>query len=299
MPLCPRPLQAAIPRDCSPTGDVSAAARSPKGCVAQNGVHALGVVHHLGDSQVDADAGEGERTRARESVLTLHEIEHRLERHVRGHVEVGIEAECDPRVLGPGDRHAQIEVVADVEGHACHLQRALDRGAGHLTVALRRMAVAGRHQCSVDRDRQEQRGARRQLLAVDVATLPAGRSGGVDAGLGRWHPDHTEERCQCDGGVPAVGGCTGVRVQPPDDGVLAGEGDAPVPRSHLVDPHHQRLADPRPPYLDWAGEGVTLVQLGMAVIEPLSVEIPVPAGVERLELDRVAPIDCDHGLQVA
>jgi hypothetical protein len=37
----------------------------------------------------------------------------------------------------------------------------------------------------------------------------------------------------------------------------------------------------------------------MAVIKPLPVEIPVPAAVQRLELDRVAPIDRDHGRQVA
>ena len=103
-------------------------------------MHALDPVDDLGHAQVDDDARERERVAALEPELALHQVEHRRHRLLRGEVEVLGEAERDPGGLRASDRRTELE-LGKLERQLRALDRALDRRAGNLAVALRRVAV--------------------------------------------------------------------------------------------------------------------------------------------------------------
>ena len=67
------------------------------------------------------------------------------------------------------DGRLEHEVVAHARRVSCARDRRLDGGAAHLAVALRACAVARGEERAVDRDRQVERRAGNELLAVDVA----------------------------------------------------------------------------------------------------------------------------------
>ena len=170
-------------------------------------------------------------------------------------------------LVGAGDRHPQLEIGAQAQRQPHLVERAFDRRARHLAVSLRRVAVAGREQRAVDADRQQQRRARGQLLAVDVAAEPAGRRGGVDAGLGRRHADHAQEGGQRDR-LGAVRGDADRPVQLPLKRALAGEGDAPAARPHQVDPNLQRPARAGPANRDRPGQRMAVIEHRVQVVQP-------------------------------
>src|SRR5262249_19920661 len=161
--------------------------------VAQDRVDALDAVHELRDVVVDGDARERQRPLAVDAELALHQVEHRLGREPGGDVEILVEAEGDPCIRRPRDRHAELEVVADVDRQLHVFERALDRRPGDLAVALGAMAVARRQQRAVDRDRKVERRPRTQQLAVDVAAASTRRAGRMDAGGRGRHADDAEE----------------------------------------------------------------------------------------------------------
>ncbi len=132
-------------------------------------VHALGAVHELRDSQVGDDTREGKSLAPLETELAAHELEERIDRDRRGLVEILVEAEREPCFRCPGDRRRQRQVVANGDREPCALDGSLDRELRDLAVTLRRVAVAGREECAVDGDGQEERRAGDELLAVDVA----------------------------------------------------------------------------------------------------------------------------------
>ncbi len=163
--------------------------------VAQDGVDAEVAVHDLRHAQVDDDRRERERVPAGEAELALHQLDHAVGGDLRGATEMLVEAEREPRAVDPRDRPLEPQVLAEVEGHL-RFDGTLDRRPRDLAVALRGVAVAGGEECAVDGDRQEERGAGDELLAVDVAAPPARRASGVHARLGRRHAEHAEERRQ-------------------------------------------------------------------------------------------------------
>ncbi len=170
--------------------------------------------------------------------LTLHQVEHRRHRVLGREIEILVEAERDPRVHDARDRRAQLE-IAELERHLCPLERRLDRGARDLAVALRGMTVTRREHRAVERDRQVQRRAGDEQLAVDVAAPLPRRPGRVDAGL-RWrHADHAHERRERHGLAAVVG--RGIAVDRPVERRAVRERDAPVSRRHLVDRDDERL----------------------------------------------------------
>ena len=79
--------------------------------------------------------------------------------------------------------------------------------------------------------------------------------------------------------------------------VATSVGDAPGRRVDLVDPDDERLAGLRTADEDRPGQRVTLVELGAPRCEVL-VARNVPGVVRGEELDRVARVDLDRGLEV-
>ena len=114
-------------------------------------------------------------------------------RLIRSEVEIAVEAEREPRVGCARDRGAEL-AVGDVERQRRTFERALDRRAGDLAVALRAVPVSRHEPRAVDGDREVERRSGDELLAVDVPAPAARRRRRVLARLGRRHPDHAEER---------------------------------------------------------------------------------------------------------
>src|SRR5581483_5880224 len=106
-----------------------------------------------------------------EAVLAAHERAHPVHGLAGREPEVLVEAEREPRAVDPraGPFERQVD---EVERQLC-ARRALDRGAGDLAVALRGVTVAGGEERALDGDRQVERRAGDELLAVDVPTLRA------------------------------------------------------------------------------------------------------------------------------
>jgi hypothetical protein len=85
-------------------------------------------------------------------VLALHQIEHPLDRDPRRFLQVLVKAEGEPTSPCPRDGPLDRKVSADVDSDL-RFDRALDRGARDLTIALRRMTIASGEERTVDRDR--------------------------------------------------------------------------------------------------------------------------------------------------
>ena len=259
-------------------------------------MNALHAVHDLSDGKVEDDARERERVRTIEAILPSHQVEHGLGRELGGDVEVLVEAERHPCVRDPRDGHAQLRAVLQLERELCALERALDRGTRDLAVALRAVSVACRDERAVDRNRQVEGRAGDEQLAVDVASPAPRRAGRVDAGLGRRHPDHAEERRERDGGAPLVGGQPVADL--PAERRPVREGDTPATGAHLVDVHDERLPRTRSAHLDRPAERMPAVERAVTLGEELAVRLPPPTCVERGEDDRVAGVDGEHGWKV-
>jgi hypothetical protein len=155
-------------------------------------VHAERLVDDLCHAQVDDHARQGQRIVTRDAVQLLQEVEHPVDRDPRRTREILVEAERNPLIAGarsgPVDR-----LVADSE-RQLGLGGALDRRAGHLAVALRRVPVPGGEERAVDGDRQSEHRSGHEFLAVDVASPAPRRNRRVDSRLRRRHPEHTEKR---------------------------------------------------------------------------------------------------------
>ena len=193
-------------------------------------------------------------------------------------------------------RPAELEVVAHVE-RELGLRRTLDRGPAHLPVPLKRVAVAGREERAVHRDRKKQRRPGDKLLAVDVPSPGAGRKGRMDARLRRRHAEHSEERAQLDLEVvrPAHSG-----LERPFDDVLLGRAcdrDPPRPGRDFVDRDAQRLPGSRTAHLDRSGEGVA-EPFELVSGHDRAIWLDAPAGVRDVDAHGVAPIDGQHRLEL-
>ena len=156
---------------------------------------------------------------------------------------------------------------------------------GDLAVALRGMPVACREERAVDRDRQVERRAGDELLAVDVPAPAPRRDRRVDARLGRRHAHDAEERLEVE--LAAQSAADPGPEIPVDGMVLAPVRDAPVRRAHLFDADDERLAGLRTPYLDRPGQRVAGVDLRVPRRDAL-VRLDVPCVVRRRDPDRVA-----------
>src|SRR5205085_290017 len=144
------------------------------------------------------------------------------------------------------------------------LERALDRDAAHLSVALARVAIPRREVRAVDGHRQVEGRAGDELLAVEVAAPAARRDRGVDPRLRRRHPEDAEERAQLDLAARRVAAGARVGVERPDECRLAGGRRAPGADPDLVDPHLERLTGPGAADLDRAEQRVPGVELRVA-----------------------------------
>src|SRR5439155_20335656 len=114
---------------------------------------------------------------------------------------------------------------------------------GDLAVALRGVAVAGREERAVERNRQEERRPGDELLAVDVPAPSARRPGGVDARLGRRHAENAEERREVD--LAPLAPPPATHALPMDGVILAPVRHAPAARLDLVHSNGKRLPRPR------------------------------------------------------
>ena len=163
------------------------AARSTPGVVAQHGVNADLPVHDLRHAQVDDDAREAEcvallQARAPGPISATMPSTAIFAARPRCSSKPNVSHA--PSMRAHGHSSARSSRRSSV---SCAVRRALDRRAAHLAVALRRMPVARREERAVDRDRQVQRRARDELLAVDVAALRARRDRRVHAVPDRRH----------------------------------------------------------------------------------------------------------------
>src|SRR6202011_4898544 len=95
------------------------------------------------------------------------------------------------------------------------VERTLDRGLRDLTVSLACVAVSGREECAVDRNREEHGRARHELRAVDVAAPAARRSSRMHARLGRRHSEHARKGSQVDLTSLWISADAGLRVEAP------------------------------------------------------------------------------------
>src|SRR5579864_4105088 len=267
------------------------AAFLPESLVAEDGVHALRDVHDLRDAEIDADTRERKRLVPRDAELALHQIEHRRQCVLGREIEVLVEPEREPRAVGARDRRAQLEVT-QLEAQHRTFERALDRGARDLAVALRAVAVAGHDERAVDRDRQVERRAGDELLAVDVPAPFARRDGRVLSRLRRRHADDAEKWAQRH---TAVAELPRAAVEPPHERLAVSPRLAPRPGRHLVDVHDERLARSRAAHLERPLERMART---LGTIDRID-GIPLPARVARGERDRLARIDGRDGLVVA
>ncbi len=127
------------------------------------------------------------------------EVDHFLDRLVRGDAEVVVEPHGDVVGRGLRARIGPFQVLADDELQLAD-QRGLHGGHVHLAVALAGMAIADLEQGAGDEDRQEQGGSFDQLLVVHIAAVD-GRRGAVIAAEGgrRRYAHAAEEGVQRDG----------------------------------------------------------------------------------------------------
>src|SRR5207245_2073563 len=199
----------------------------PDRAVAENRVDAFRLVDQLRHCEVDRDARECERVLAVGRELALDQVEHRLDGELGGNVEIGVESKGEPCVRGPRHRHAEVEVVADVDRDLRRVERTLDRRARVLAVALRGVSIAGRQERTVIRNRQEERRPRDEQLAVDVAAAATRRDRRPHARLVRRHADDAEERGDGHGPAAVVRRSPAFDVHLPLEHVSLAEGDAP------------------------------------------------------------------------
>ena len=212
---------------------------------------------------------------ALEPELALHQIEHRRHRVLGREIEILVEAERDPRVARCA-RSASAARGRSSSSVSCA------RSSGH-SIAVpetspspcARVAVARREERAVDRDRQIERRAGDEQLAVDVAaaSAAAGRSSGCRAPAAACRSRRGTARAR------RVLPRSSVAVSPSSrqtKRLAVRERHAPVARRHLVDRDDERLAGARAAHLDRAGQRVAVVQLRVALDE-LGVRVPVPA----------------------
>src|SRR5688572_30832406 len=132
-------------------------------------VDAEGFVHDLGHPKMHPDAREGVGVMKVVALLLLEEVHGLDHRHAHGAIEVGVQAEAKVvgRRLGArgGERLALVEDELERAG-----VRRLDRIDGDLAVTLRGMGVAGVEKRAFLKNRQVQRAAGDEFLAVEVAT---------------------------------------------------------------------------------------------------------------------------------
>ena len=177
---------------------------------------ALDAVHELRHPEVDDDARERERISALEPELPVHQRKHPVDRLGRSLVEILVDAEREPGTVDARDRILELE-VGERDRQAGPLHRRLDRQLRNLAVALARVAVPGREQRTIDRNRQIERRSLDELGAVDVPAPAARRRRPVHARLGRRHPDHAQKRTQVDFTAELVTSGARLRIQPPDE----------------------------------------------------------------------------------
>src|SRR5215469_2326735 len=183
----------------------------------QQRVHAPRHVHNLRHPQVHAGGRHRQRLRPRGPVQRRQPRHHGVERGPHGLVQVGAEPERDP----PGGR-LRVHRCQRPAGGQVHdgpgRHRALDRRAADLAVALRPVPVAQVEQRARHGDRQVQRRARHEFLAVDVpARLGARRDRRVLPGRGGRGTRHAEERRDRPGVRPVGRGRPRVRGDLPQE----------------------------------------------------------------------------------
>ncbi|MPL80474.1 hypothetical protein SDC9_26374 [bioreactor metagenome] len=216
------------------------------------------------------------------------QVDHAGDRIARRDHQVGTDAGGDLVARGvemAGDRARRGE-AGELQAFALHhvegqhgVDRAFDRGAADLAVALRGMGVAHREQRALDLDRQVERGARRQIADVEVAADPARRHDRLRARRGGGDADGAAEGLQRHLAVAAPERLTGRRcVIFPDVqrrfGELVGQqaeardvcrpapgGALFLARGEAVDRHLQHVAGHRPVNIDGAGDRVDLAEI--------------------------------------
>ena len=193
-------------------------------------------------------------------------------------------------------RPLERQVAPQVERHL-GAGRALDRRPAHLAVALRGVAVAGREERAVDRDRQVERRSGDELLAVDVAALRPRRARRVDARGDRRHAEHAEERPRGRRGGPsrrpdAVGELPG------DAAVVGAPTSRPTGRARPRRSARRACRRRARRDGDRAGEACPSSSGRRRRLEPRPV-VETPAGVRRREAHRVAGVDLEHRVEVA
>jgi hypothetical protein len=220
-----------------------------------------------------------------------------------------------------GNRPSQLEVVPHAQGQLTALERALDRSRRDLAVALQRVAVAGREERAVDRDRQEEFRPGDELLAVEVSAAEPRWPSRVDAGLVRRHAEHAEERRQPNLATGAVSAKSGVGVQLPREHggfavgniepvvqerrPAAGDSEAEWADPHGVDPDLEHVSGPGAANRNGPDQSVAGVELPVARLEVLALgsvgtwRLETPARVEGREGDRVTGVDLEQRLELA
>ena len=129
------------------------------------------------------------------AVLSAHELEH-------GAVAIAAASSRSPSKPSVSQA-AGVHAIGVVNGRSSRINSVSSaRSTGHSIAAARPrrppdgVTIPGGEQRAVDGDRQVERRAGDELLAVDVAAPHAWRLGRVDARLRRRHAHHAEERAQ-------------------------------------------------------------------------------------------------------
>ena len=155
-------------------------------------------VHDLRDAEVDAEAGERHAHPPRSRRARAPSTRASLRRAIPASSRC---LSSKPSVIQPPSIRATGHSSTGSSGHVqrqLRARRRLDRGPGHLAVALHRMPVPGGEERAVDRDREIERRPGHELLAVHVPAPAPRRPGRVHARLGRRHAHHAEKRRELD-----------------------------------------------------------------------------------------------------
>ena len=225
-------------------------------------VHALDHVHHLGDLEVGRRGEVGVGHPRVHAVARDEQADRVPDALLHRDVEVFVEPGRDEVVDGLGDRGDDVAELRDRVGSRHDVepdgraQRGLERRERDLAVALREVRVAGVEEGVLDLHRQVERGARGQQRDVEVAAVRPGRHRVRPLVAGHRDTEDAEERrhreahdrAVADGAGDQAHLRVGAVVGDPGEGgedvalegVLAGQGSAPVPVGHHAVRHPRR-----------------------------------------------------------
>src|SRR5215469_4566511 len=107
-----------------------------------------------------------------------------------------MKAESDPSHRRIGARCSELDVIVQVKGEFDAVHRAFDSHTRYFTIALQRMPITCREQCSWNSYGEIEGATCNQFFAVYVTPTKARRERCKQAGLVRWHAHDTHKWTQ-------------------------------------------------------------------------------------------------------